>query len=186
MAFTIVILGGSYAGLTLAHKLLKDTLPSVPDLQVILISPSSHLYWNLASVRAVIPGALHNPKISKSFLPNFAYAASAFKFIQGTAEKVDDANKLVVVRTENGQTVTKFFDYCVVATGRRAMDEMPWTAGGLKIEKTLRMVKVLQERIERANSIVIGGGGVCLSSLPSAHFSHQSPSASHVRHRISR
>lgn len=41
----IVILGASYAGISIAHKLLKHTLPDVKDLKVVLISPSTHMYW---------------------------------------------------------------------------------------------------------------------------------------------
>ena len=38
MAKTVVILGGSYAGLGVAHRLLKNTLPNHKDLKVILVS----------------------------------------------------------------------------------------------------------------------------------------------------
>lgn len=38
MAKTILIVGGSYAGLTVAHKLLKNTLPTEEGLKVILVS----------------------------------------------------------------------------------------------------------------------------------------------------
>lgn len=38
MAKTVVILGGAYAGVQVAHRLLKHTRSSVPDLKVILVS----------------------------------------------------------------------------------------------------------------------------------------------------
>jgi hypothetical protein len=38
MAKTIIILGGAYAGVQVAHRLLKYTRPQVKDLKVILIS----------------------------------------------------------------------------------------------------------------------------------------------------
>lgn len=38
MGHTVVVLGGSYGGLQIAHKLLKYTRPQHSDLQVILVS----------------------------------------------------------------------------------------------------------------------------------------------------
>lgn len=41
MTQTIVVLGGSFAGLQIAHKLVKNTRKSVKDLKVILVSKVS-------------------------------------------------------------------------------------------------------------------------------------------------
>lgn len=38
MTKNVVVVGGSYAGLQIAHKLLKHTLPSEKDLKVILVT----------------------------------------------------------------------------------------------------------------------------------------------------
>lgn len=38
MAKTVVVLGGSFAGLQVAHRLLKSTKSHVEDLKVILVS----------------------------------------------------------------------------------------------------------------------------------------------------
>ncbi|TGO58011.1 hypothetical protein BOTNAR_0189g00130 [Botryotinia narcissicola] len=51
MSKTVLILGASYVGLTIAHKLFKTTLSAVPELKIVLVSPTTHLYWNMASVR---------------------------------------------------------------------------------------------------------------------------------------
>lgn len=40
---TVLILGGSLAGLQITHRLLKHTLPHEPDLKVILVSKVSAL-----------------------------------------------------------------------------------------------------------------------------------------------
>lgn len=74
MPKTILILGASFAGLQIAHKydphrfqfqlrqltkklrLLKHTLPSLMDsYKVVVVSPTDHHYWNLASVRGNFP-----------------------------------------------------------------------------------------------------------------------------------
>jgi hypothetical protein len=41
MTQTIVVLGGSFAGLQIAHRLAKNTRNSVKDLKVILVSEVS-------------------------------------------------------------------------------------------------------------------------------------------------
>lgn len=38
MPKTVLVLGGSIAGLAVTHRLLKHTLPIEPDLKVILVS----------------------------------------------------------------------------------------------------------------------------------------------------
>jgi len=56
MAKTIAILGASYAGLTVTHKLLKNTLKNKKgEYKIVLVSPTTHHYWNLASVRGGLP-----------------------------------------------------------------------------------------------------------------------------------
>lgn len=42
MGKTVVILGASYGGLQVAHKLLKYTLPQEKDLKVVLVSKVRH------------------------------------------------------------------------------------------------------------------------------------------------
>lgn len=41
MAKTVLVLGGSIAGLAITHRLLKYTLPKEKDLKVILVSKVS-------------------------------------------------------------------------------------------------------------------------------------------------
>ena len=75
MAKTVVILGAGWAGLPLAHKLLKYTLPKLEakdGLKVILVSPNSHFYWNIAAVRGVIPGAIPDEQLFLPIEPGFA------------------------------------------------------------------------------------------------------------------
>jgi NADH dehydrogenase FAD-containing subunit len=62
----IVILGASYAGLLTAHTFLRQALPQLcttrtaPAYRVVLIAPSTHLYWNVAAPRAIAdPAVLH-------------------------------------------------------------------------------------------------------------------------------
>jgi hypothetical protein len=63
MSNTIVILGASFAGLAVAHSLLKSTASGVKGLKVIVVGPNTDLYWNIGSVRAIVPGQMEDEKV---------------------------------------------------------------------------------------------------------------------------
>ena len=44
MTQTIVVLGGAYAGVGVAHRLLKYTKPQVKDLKVVLVPKVRKIY----------------------------------------------------------------------------------------------------------------------------------------------
>ena len=52
MVKTVVVLGASYAGLAVAHRLLKYTRPQEKDLKVVLVSKVSKA-WFLGIRRGV-------------------------------------------------------------------------------------------------------------------------------------
>ncbi|KAK7754125.1 hypothetical protein SLS62_003971 [Diatrype stigma] len=174
MAKTVVILGGAYAGIQVAHRLLKHTRSSVPDLKVILVSKlspyeqNSHFYWNLASVRAIVPGLLEEAQYSQSIADGFKqYPAEAFELIVGSAEAVDvDARTVRVSSTPPTDTTTAAepprvlsYDHLVLATGTRDVDPaMPWKGSGTH-EQVRDSVAAIQARVASARHIVVAGGG---------------------------
>ncbi|KAJ9312525.1 hypothetical protein DTO271D3_7227 [Paecilomyces variotii] len=161
MARTIVILGASISGLAIAHKLLKHSYPQLKDIKIILINPSDQLYWNLASVRYVVPGQFRDEDLFHPFLPGFEkYPKESFEFILGTAQKVDPSSNTVVV--SDGQTI--HYEYLVVATGASYKNDMPWKP--LKdYPTTVESVHELQKKVAAAKTIVIGGGGATGSEV---------------------
>src|ERR1700712_2995878 len=50
----IVILGGSYAGINTAHRILKQAA-KVGPIHITLVAPNSHFYWSMASARGIVP-----------------------------------------------------------------------------------------------------------------------------------
>ncbi|KAL1851185.1 hypothetical protein Plec18167_001954 [Paecilomyces lecythidis] len=161
MTRTIVILGASLSGLAIAHKLLKHTYPQVKDIKVVLVNPSDQLYWNLASVRYIVPGQFKDEDLFHPFLPGFErYPKESFEFIQGSAEKVDPSSNTVVV--SGGQTI--HYEYLVVATGASYKNDMPWKP--LKdYQTTVDSVHEIQKKVDAAKTIVIGGGGATGSEV---------------------
>ncbi|KAI0437430.1 hypothetical protein F4803DRAFT_150960 [Xylaria telfairii] len=162
MTKTVVILGGAFAGVQVAHRLLKSTLPLVKDLKVILVSKNSNFYWNLASVRAIVPGVLKEEEYTKPIAPGFAkYPADAFEFIVGTAEAVDHNGKTVkVIVGADASERELSYDYLVVATGTRnaGTTNVPWKNNGTHEEITALLAET-QQKVKAAKHIVVAGAG---------------------------
>lgn len=160
MTKAIVILGAGWAGLPLAHKLLKYTLPKTKDgLKVYLVSPNSHFYWNLAAVRGIIPGAISDQQL---FLPielGFAqYPAEAFEFILGKAQRINPDNNTVEVARNDRTSLSLHYDQLAIATGSQIHNNLPFKSVGTH-EETLTALHSLQKQISLANTIVIAGAG---------------------------
>ncbi|KAI1360485.1 hypothetical protein F5Y08DRAFT_46777 [Xylaria arbuscula] len=159
---TVVVLGGAYAGVQIAHRLLKYTQPHVNGLKVILVSKNSHFYWNLAAVRAIVPGVLKPEQYARPIAAGFAqYPKDSFEFIVGTAENVDTANQTVkVLVTEDGSERELVYDCLVVATGTRnaGTTDVPWKNNGTHEEITA-LISETQEKVKAAKSITVAGAG---------------------------
>ncbi|RWA09557.1 hypothetical protein EKO27_g5560 [Xylaria grammica] len=162
MTKTVIVLGGAYAGVQVAHRLLKYTKPHVKDLKVILVSKNSHFYWNLAAVRAIVPGILKEEQYALPIAPGFAkYAADAFEFIVGSAEDVNTANKTVRVKVGADASERDLtYDYLVVATGTRnaGATDVPWKNNGTHEEITALLAET-QQKVNAAKHIVVAGAG---------------------------
>jgi NADH dehydrogenase FAD-containing subunit len=156
---TIVIVGGGIAGIQLAHRLLKDLVPKVPGLRVVLVSQSTHLYWNFAAVRGVIPGELSDDQLFIPIQPPFEkYPQDKFEFVLGTATSLDLDGNSVLVETGSG-TRTVGYNHLVIATGSKlAAEQCPFKLLD-SYEETLTAWHGLQQQVDKASSIVIAGAG---------------------------
>lgn len=188
MAKTIVILGASFAGLHVGHYLLKQ---KNPDFKVIIVSKvrsgcedghwrrpclypyrqltpppqTSHFYWNIASVRAIIPGVLKDEQLFEPLSKALSrYPASAYELIVGTADAADFDARTVTVSPLDGSGIrTISYDQLVLATGSRATDrpgepEVPWKASGTH-EETLALLRDTTSRVASARHVVVAGAG---------------------------
>jgi NADH dehydrogenase FAD-containing subunit len=82
----IVILGGSYAGIAVAHGILKQASKAGP-FKVTLVSPSTHHYGNMAAARGILPNQFTDDELFVPIAPGFAqYPKSQFEFILASAE----------------------------------------------------------------------------------------------------
>ncbi|CAJ2514131.1 Uu.00g022500.m01.CDS01 [Anthostomella pinea] len=122
---------------------------------------NSHFFWNLASVRAIVPGVLKEEQYSRSIAEGFAkYPDDAFEFIVGSAEAVDPTAKTVRVSTTSGAEQRELtYDHLVLATGTRCVDTaVPWKNNGTRDEISSLMAQT-QAKVKAAKHIVVAGAG---------------------------
>jgi len=156
---TILILGGSYVGIRVAHSLLKTTAKTVPNLKVVLVTKNTHFYWNMASVRAVIPGQFKEEQYALPIAKGFEqYPAGSFELIIGSAEALDIDAKTVTIKVGDAEQPCTY-DQLVLATGSRYTNaDVPWKANGT-YEEVAASIKRTQDRIAEAKEIIIAGAG---------------------------
>lgn len=154
----ILILGGSYAGLNAAHRILKQT-PKTTLFKITLVSPNSHLYWNIASPRGNLPGQVPDEQLFAPIAAGFdPYPAGRVEVLLATATALDVEARCVVVAGEDGET-TLGYDYLVVATGSRARAATPFKGNG-STEEMKKLLHTFQDAVGRAGTVVVGGAGI--------------------------
>lgn len=164
---SVVVIGGSSAGLGISHGLLKQ----VPNVRVTLINPSNEYYFNLPSPRIIAkPNSLSTSKYLYSITDAFKkYPLTSFNFIKGMVTGIDTENQTVTISKDapsasTSSTSSVPFDYLVIASGSTT----PASIGqsGLKVpfkssgfEDISTTIKEAQDAIRYARSVIVGGGG---------------------------
>ena len=165
----IVILGGSYSALAVAHGLLK----AIPALQtqtgksykVTMITNSTHFWFSVGAPRAMF---IPYPKdIMDSFIPvekGFKqYPSGLFEFVHAEITGVETDQKTVLYKLKNEKeetatdTSTITFDSLVLATGSKGPSPLYSYQGSYV--PTLDAYKDIQSRLPATQSIMIVGGG---------------------------
>ncbi|CZR60611.1 uncharacterized protein PAC_10507 [Phialocephala subalpina] len=158
----IVVLGGSYGGVSTAHYLLKHAFPQLPDkesYQVIVVSASSEAICRPACPRALISDDLLDQKklfvnVAKQFEQ---YPKGSFRFVHGTATKLDHTERVVSVQPKKGTVEEIPFCALVIATGASTPSPLLSLNGD---EEFLRSSWAeFRTSLPIAKSIVIAGGG---------------------------
>lgn len=163
----IVVVGGSYSGICVAHKLLSKTLNTMGKslkYRVILISPSTHLYWDIAAPRAICDENLIPEE--QIFLPFVSelrkYSRRKFKFIHGQATNVNFSQRTIEVRetdppfgSSGVQTVA--YHALILATGTSSHSDLLSLHGDY--QNTAKAIRRFRRGLASASSLVIVGGG---------------------------
>ncbi|KAL2350640.1 hypothetical protein BJ546DRAFT_382810 [Cryomyces antarcticus] len=101
----IVILGASFAGLSAAHHFFDiiaaklGTGSAAPTYRVVVISPSTHIFWNIGAPRALVaPGLLPHKDAFVPIERGFRrHRGNQFTFIQGWATSLDTSARTITV-----------------------------------------------------------------------------------------
>ena len=158
----IVILGGSYSGVSTAHYVLKHAIPQLPDkasYQVIVVSTSSQVMCRPACPRALISDDFFPQDKLFVNIPKLfdQYPKGNFRFVQGTATELNHINRNVSISLPAGSVETISYYALVIATGASTTSPL---LGLTRDEKFLKESwATFRNALPTAKSIVIGGGG---------------------------
>lgn len=159
----IVILGGSYGGISAAHYVLRHVLPKLPEqesYQVVLVSIGTEVMCRPACPRAMISDDFFpQEKLFVNIPTQFEkYPQGSFRFVQGTATHLDHVQRTVSIEMAgSGGDVIFDFYALVIATGASTQSPLIGANGD---ETLLRSSwNVLRRALPSAKHIVIGGGG---------------------------
>ncbi|KAF2862682.1 FAD/NAD(P)-binding domain-containing protein [Piedraia hortae CBS 480.64] len=160
----IVILGGSFAGQSIAHYLARHTLPKlqeskVANYKIIIVDPSTQFWWHIAAPRAIVSvDEMKHEDCFKPILDGFKqYSDLAISHLHGTAIGLNTDDRIIAIKTAAGEQQSLHYDYLVIATGVRS----PTPLTTLQGDHTLS-TKALDEingKIKSAKTIAISGGG---------------------------
>ena len=158
----ILILGGSYGGISTAHYLLKHVVPHLPDetsYQVVIVSASSQAMCRPACPRALISEDMFPQEKLFANIPKAfeQYPKGSFRFMHGTATELDHTNRSVSIRLATGNTEKIDYYALVIATG--ASTPSPLLGLNRDVEFLQTNWTAFRKALPTAKSIVIAGGG---------------------------
>ncbi|KAF2493615.1 FAD/NAD(P)-binding domain-containing protein [Lophium mytilinum] len=159
----IIILGGSYGGISSTHYILKHVVPALPSsssYQVVLVSTSTQAMCRPACPRALISDDFFDQQklfvdITKGFEQ---YPNSSFRFVHGTATSLDHTARTVSVSVAADNSIESFaYHALVIATGAST----PSPLFGLNQGETILRESwaAFRKALPAAKTIIIAGGG---------------------------
>ncbi|KAL3479582.1 hypothetical protein BJX99DRAFT_66479 [Aspergillus californicus] len=158
----ILILGGSYAGASIAHYTLKHTIPALPapsSYQVVIVSPAREVYCRPAGPRALIADKFFDQsKLFVNLEAQFKQYGDKFRFIHGSATRLDHDSRVVTVAAKDGTELQLPYHALVIATG--SSTPSPLLSLNADDSSVLKENwKTFREALPSATSIVVAGGG---------------------------
>lgn len=159
----IVILGGSYGGISTAHYLLKHAIPVLPNTKgykVVLVSPSAQVMCRPACPRALISDDMFPQDKLFVDIPSIfkQYDSENFLFIQGAATNLNHGERAVSV-TQKGSSGTIVLSYYALVIVTGASTPSPLLGLNEDSESLRKSWREIRKRLPQAKSIVVVGGG---------------------------
>lgn len=158
----IVILGGSYAGISTTHYLLKHVVPKSPgsnECHVILVNASEQTMCRPACPRAMISDDLfEQTRLFVPIVPQFdQYSKVHFGFVHGIATGVDLQGRTISINRSDGGNEHIKYHALIIATGASAPS--PMLGPNVDIPHLKQSWSTFRDSLSSVKSIVIAGGG---------------------------
>ncbi|KAK0644299.1 putative AMID-like mitochondrial oxidoreductase [Cercophora newfieldiana] len=164
---SIVILGGSWGGVSLSHYLLHHVVPYLhkaepSSYEVVLISSSSQAFCRPAAPRAFISDDLFKQeKLFVDIEPQFKqYPSGSFRFLHATATNVDTQARVVTISSHGTNKIsTVSFHALVIATGASTPSPLLGFTPGQDVPHLRSNWAAVRAALPTARRVVIAGGG---------------------------
>ncbi|GAB9474681.1 Pyridine nucleotide-disulfide oxidoreductase [Globisporangium polare] len=160
----IVIVGGGSAGINCAQALAKLLKPQ-DNVEVVLLEKSAFYYHVIGTPRAYVDASFA-PKLFIPYDNAIPKAASTFvKIVRALVTRIAGDTGEVHFRKinssdqEDTEVETLQFDYLVIATGSTYTVPIKQDGKDLSRAATEEKLKEVREQIEKADKILIVGGG---------------------------
>jgi NADH dehydrogenase FAD-containing subunit len=129
----IVVLGASFAGLSVAHAFLDTTLAQLrttsaaPNYRLILISPSTHIYWNIGAPRALVAlGLIKQDDLFIPIEPGFQrHKGRPYTIIQGRAISWDNNARTVEVELLSSAAEKRYSQLSTTSGAQKRRSDNP-------------------------------------------------------------
>lgn len=178
----IVIVGGNFAGIQVAHAILRSMLPSTQEkiqrrmgrgrptdaftYNVTLCAPNTSFFFKVATPRALSnPEQASDDKIFRDIRKEFEQYKGYFTFMQGKAVGIDTKTRNITVERPFGddagikETTEVPYDILVIATGTRSVSPL-WTLHDSHTNSLDAIHKMRDTLAARpTGSVLIAGGG---------------------------
>jgi apoptosis-inducing factor 2 len=119
-----------------------------------------HHQWSNAMPRALVPGQLPIDEIFWDLKKVYSrYPASKFEHIAGKARILNPGSKTISLVLNDSTSRDINYDVVFITTGSRSRTDVPWKNIGTTTDLRAQIAK-LSQRIESADSIVVGGAGL--------------------------
>lgn len=178
----IVIVGGNFAGVQVAHMLLANQLPRALEklckslgkphgweaftYKVFLCTPNTSFFFKVATPRAIVdPDKAPDEKIFQDIRKYFDRYGDKFSFVQGKAVGLNTTTKVITVATpivdEAGitRTIDLPYDFLVIATGTTSVSPL-WTLHKSHTN-SLDAIHIMRDslRVKPTATVLIAGAG---------------------------
>lgn len=173
----IVILGGGFAGMGMAHYFMKHMYPTLKKdaenatYRLIIVDQATQFWWHIAAPRQLVAQKLM-PQ-NKTFFPledgfkQYGPDKAIISFMQAQPTSVDTEARTVTIKANSASasaadntpahTETITYHALILATGTRTPTPLTSFHGDHTL--TTRALDEMNSRLNAASSVVISGGG---------------------------